>query len=83
MKCSMQEFYTKALKYIAYKSALKNLLNRPDKSETFALREYERHMLLLLLDHKSNSEISDFNLKIESYFYNSQFFLKYLKKFED
>ena len=62
----MQEFYTKALKYIAYKSALKNLLNRPDKSETFALREYERHMLLLLLDHKSNSEISDFNLKIET-----------------
>ncbi len=77
----MQEFYTKALKYIAYKSALKNLLNRPDKSETFALREYERHMLLLLLDHKSNSEISDFNLKIESYFYNSQFFLKYLKNY--
>ena len=77
----MQEFYTKALKFIAYKSALKNLLNRPDKSESFALREYERHMLLLLLDHKSNSEISDFNLKIESYFYNSQFFLKYLKNY--
>ncbi len=77
----MQEFYTKALKFIAYKSALKNLLNRPDKSESFALREYERHMLLLLLNHTNNSGVSDFNLKIESYFYNFQFFLKYLKNY--
>ena len=74
----MHEFYIKALKFVAYKSALKNLLDKP---ESFILSNYERHMLLLLLNHTNNSGVSDFNLKIESYFYNFQFFLKYLKNY--
>ena len=74
----MHEFYIKALKFVAYKAALKNLLEKP---ESFILGDYERRMLLLLLNHPNNSGISDFNLKMESYFYNFQFFLKYLKNY--
>ena len=70
--------YIKALKFVAYKSALKNLLEKP---ESFILSDYERRMLSLLLNHTNNSGISDFNLKMESYFYNFQFFLKYLRNY--
>ena len=74
----MHEFYIKALKFVAYKSALKNLLEKP---ESFILSDYERRMLSLLLNHTNKSGISDFNLKMESYFCNFQFFLKYLKNY--